>query len=195
MAQAYSRETNTWRFKSSPRHQISSPSQTTKNHRKHCIFSVILLFSNSFGCLLLSLNVPFVERQWNVSGTQIGCPFRKVITAIIKSPAVHNDDAGHRLPDVVLASQTLATTPTHDSGLIIRCCRVDPHVGASAACCMCRSKSGRRCWVRKNSYITTQYSTSELEDPFKSGKSRLRKKVRRRSGAAGTQTKSGYQLV
>ena len=156
-----------WRFKSSPRHQISSPSQTTKNHRKHCIFSVILLFSNSFGCLLLSLNVPFVERQWNVSGTQIGGPSRKVITAIIKSPAVHNDDAGHRLPDAVLPSQTLAATPTHDSGLIIRCCRVDPHVGASAARCMCRSKSGRRCRVLKNSYITTQYSTSELEALFK----------------------------
>jgi len=32
---------------------------------------------------------------------------------------------------------------------------------------MCRSKSGRRCRVRKNSYITTQYSTSELEALFK----------------------------
>ena len=149
-----------WRFKSSPRHQISSPSQTTKNHRKHCIFSVILLFSNSFGCLLLSLNVPFVERQWNVSGTQIGGPSRKVITAIIKSPAVHNDDAGHRLPDAVLPSQTLAATQTHDSGLIIRCCRVDPHVRASAACCMCPSKSGRRCWATRTA--TSRRTTRRL---------------------------------
>ena len=134
MAQACSRETNAWRFKSSPRHQFARPSQTTKNHGTHCIYSVILLFSNSFGCLLLSLNVPFVERQWNVSGTQIGYPFRKVITDIIT--AVHNNDAGHRLLDVVLPSQTLAPTPTHDSGLFIPCCRVDPHVGVSAACCM-----------------------------------------------------------
>ena len=43
--------------------------QITKSHEKHCIYSVILVFANSFGCLLLSLNVPFVERQWNVGGT------------------------------------------------------------------------------------------------------------------------------
>jgi len=143
----------------------------------------------------LSLNVPFVERQWNVSGTQICYSFRKVITDIIKPPAVHNNDAGHRLLDVVLPSQTLAPTPTHDSGLIIRCCRVDPHVGASAARCMCRSKSGRRCRVRKNSYITTHYSTPELDDPFKASNRACGKKFSNASDTAGTQTKSGYQLV
>ena len=97
---------------------------------------------------------------WNVSGTQIGYPFRKVITDIIKPPAVHNNDAGHRLLDVVLSSQTLAPTPTHDSGLFIRCCRVDPHVGASAACCMCRSKSGRRCWATRTA--TSRRTTRRL---------------------------------
>ena len=184
-----------WRFKSSPRHQISSPSQTTKNHRKHCIFSVILLFSNSFGCLLLSLNVPFVERQWNVSGTQIGCPFRKVITAIIKSPAVHNDDAGHRLPDVVLPSQTLAATPTHDSGPFIQCCRVDPHVRASAARCMWPFEIRKTLLCHKNSYITTHYSTPELDDPFKASNRACGRKFGNASDTAGTQTNSGYQLV
>ena len=136
-----------WRFKSSPRHQIARPSQTTKSHEIHCIYSVILVFANSFRCLLLSLNVPFVERQWNVGGTQIGCPSRNLITDVIKPPAVHNADAGDRSLDIAIPSQTLATAPTHDSGLFIRCCRVDPDVRASTRCCMCRSKSGRRCWA------------------------------------------------
>ena len=171
-----------WRFKSSPRHQIARPSQTTKSHEIHCIYSVILVFTNSFGCLPLSLNVPFVEREWNADWLF----FPKLITDIIKPPAVHNDDAaGHRLLNTVLPSQTLAATPTHDSEPFIRCCRVDPHVRASAACCLCRSKSVRRCWA-------TRTATSRRTARRLSWKSFLKRqiasaeKVRQSSGTDGT---------
>jgi len=53
---------------SSPRHQFSRPSQTTKSHGTHCIYSVFFVSDNSFRCLPLSLNVPFVERQRNADG-------------------------------------------------------------------------------------------------------------------------------
>ena len=55
----------TWRFKSSPRHHFTRPSQTLLNHEIHCIYSTFLVFQTSFRCLSLSLNVPFVEREWN----------------------------------------------------------------------------------------------------------------------------------
>ena len=93
--------------------------------------------------------------------TRYRCPSRKLITdIIIEPPAAHNDDAGHRLLDIVLPSQTLAATPTHDSGLFIRFCRVDQHVAASAACCMFPSKSGRGCWATRTA--TSRRTTRRL---------------------------------
>jgi hypothetical protein len=41
-------------------------------------------------CLRLSLNVPFMERQWNVSGTQIGDFLSKV-----RAHTVHDSLANH----------------------------------------------------------------------------------------------------
>ena len=126
-----------------------------------------------------------VEREWNADWLF----FPNLITDIIKPPAVHNDDAGHRLLNTVLPSQTLAATPTHDSEPFLRCCRVDPHVRASAARCLCRSKSGRRCWA-------TRTATSRRTARRLSWKSFLKRqiasaeKVRQSSGTGDSQTQS-----
>ena len=83
----------TWRFKSSPRHQITRPSQTTLNNQRHCFYNTVFVSANSVRCLPLSLIVPKMEREWSVDGARIGYFLHKVRTLTL-----HNSNAiTHRL--------------------------------------------------------------------------------------------------